>query len=339
MKRQQATGNGQLFFMTAVLAGAMLISGCGAVTDKSAAAFANSESVATEAYEADNGFSMDSSYDYEAEESGDYEYSETSGQEDRQLSDSSRKLIRTVEMFLETKDFSGLLLYLEEEVSNVGGYIEYQQVYNGSSYDGTRALRSADLTLRIPKAILDDFLKHVESAANITSRQENVEDVTLKYVDMESRREALKVEQQRLLELLEKAETVTDIITIESRLSSVRYEIESMESQLRTFDNQVDYSTVSLYISEVEVLTPVEEETAWERITRGFAENVKNIVSGLKEFCIGFIICLPYILEWGIIIAVVCFCCILLVRRRKKKKAKKAAAAEREKEKTDESKL
>ena len=56
----------------------------------------------------------------------------------------------------------------------------------------------------------------------------------------------LETEQQRLLELLETAESLDDILTIESRLTEVQYELDSKESQLRTYDNQIDYSTVYL---------------------------------------------------------------------------------------------
>ena len=68
--------------------------------------------------------------------------------------------------------------------------------------------------------------------------------MTLQYVDLESHKKALTTEQDRLIELMEQAETVEDIITIEGRLSEVRYQLESMESQLRTYDNKIDYSTV-----------------------------------------------------------------------------------------------
>ena len=89
-----------------------------------------------------------------------------------------------------------------------------------------------------------------------------------------------QTEQERLLQLLEQAESIEDIITIEQRLSDVRYQLESMESQLRSYDNQVDYSTVYLYIDEVEVYTPVEEETTWERISAGFMDSLKEYRRG-----------------------------------------------------------
>ncbi len=114
------------------------------------------------------------------------------------------------------------------------------------------------------------FLSQVAENGNITSRSEQETDVTLDYVDLDSHKAVLLAEQERLLSFLEQAETVEEMIMLESRLSEVRYQIESMERQLRTYDNQVEYSTVYLSITEVVELTPVpvRQQTTWERIGR-----------------------------------------------------------------------
>ena len=151
---------------------------------------------------------------------------------------------------------------------------------------------------------------------NITYESESVEDVTLKYVDLSSHKKMLVAEQERLMELLENAGSMEDIITIESRLSEVRYQIESMESQLRTFDNQVDYSTVHINVEEVERYTPQPEKSTWERIKSGFAENVYRVTNGIKNFAIEFVIAIPIMIIWVIGIAVA----ILLGRKILKKK-------------------
>lgn len=230
-----------------------------------------------------------------------------------------RKLIRTVDMSVETKEYDALLNTLEAEVQSRGGYIESMDSYNGSSYSSYRNTRHASLTLRIPKGQLDGFLALVSEVGNIVRRSDNVEDVTLSYVDMESRRNALRTEQERLLALLEKAETIEDIITIEDRLSSVRYQLESMESRLRTIDNQVDYSTVYMDVSEVQELTPVAERTVSERIADGFMRTLKDIGDGVVEFIIWFLVNTPYLVIWTVVITVV----VLVVRGIWRKKAKK----------------
>ena len=149
-----------------------------------------------------------------------------------------------------------------------------------------------------------------------------MEDVTLQYVDVKSHKESLQVEQARLLELLERAENLEDIITLENRLTSVRYQIESMESTLRTYDDLVDYSTVNLQITEVEVYTPVEEkkETNWERMTNGFVESLIDVRDGFINFGIWFVVHIPYLLIWAVVITVI----LLIIKKlRKKGKGKK----------------
>ena len=232
-----------------------------------------------------------------------------------------RKLIRTVHLDVETMDFDNLLSYVKNKTAELGGYVESMDIYNGSSYytysysgTGYRNNRSGSLTLRIPKDNLDSFLTVVEDNSNITNRSEQEKDVTLDYVDLDSHKAVLVAEQERLLVLMEQAQTMEDIIVLESRLSEIRYQIESMESQLRTYDNQIEYSTVYLSITEVVELTQVEpvELTTWERISQGFMESLENIGIGFKEFFIYFIIAIPYLILVAVfvllILGIVLFC-------------------------------
>lgn len=240
----------------------------------------------------------------------------------------NRKLIRTVRMEAETEDLTTLLGALEEKLSELNGYVEEREVYNGSTYDDRR-YRHAELTLRIPADNLNSFVDHVEGASNVVSSNETIDDVTTQYVDTESRVKALQIEQERLLALLEKAETMEDILTIEERLTDVRYDLENVTSQLRVLDNQVTYATLHLYITEVQEYTPVieEEPTAWERIAEGFMESIEDITEGVKEFFIWLIVNSPYLLIWAVVIAAV----LLTGRKFRKKKVKPAPAPKEEK--------
>ena len=245
--------------------------------------------------------------------------SETAALDENAVSD--RKLMKNVCMAVDTEDYTGRVSNIQRRVEELGGYTESFEAYNESSVGS----RSASLTLRIPADRLDEFVSQVEEISNIVSRQETVEDVTLTYVDLESRRRMYEEEEDRLLSLLEQAETLEEIIALESRLTEVRYQLESMESQLRTMDNQVNYSTVYLSIDEVERYTPPAEKGTWERIRTGFTENVYRVGNGIKEFFIGFVISLPIllVLAVGIIIAVIVI--RLFLRISEKNNAKRAA--------------
>ncbi|MCH5274905.1 MAG: DUF4349 domain-containing protein [Lachnospiraceae bacterium] len=244
-----------------------------------------------------------------------------------------RKLIRTVRLEVETLEFDELLAYVQNKTAELGGYIESMNVYNGNGYttyygNGYRQDRNASLTLRIPKDNLDGFLTEVDDRGNVISRSEQEVDVTLDYVDLDSHKQVLLAEQERLLSMMEKAETIDDLITLESRLSDIRYQIESMESRLRTYDNQIEYSTVYLYLNEVVELTPivVEEKSAWERMGDGFMESLKNIGIGLREFGIGFVINIPYLLLMLIIVGFIIWLILFIVKKSNSSQQKKLAA-------------
>lgn len=227
-----------------------------------------------------------------------------------------RKLIRTVDMDAETEELESLLAGLDQKVATLGGYVESRNVYNGSTYS-SRRYRHADLTIRIPAEKLDGFVEHINGISNVVSSNESIDDVTLTYVDTEARLAALETEQERLLALMEQAETLSDLLEIESRLTDVNYELESVASRLKTLENQVSYATVHLYITEVQEYTPVAEKTAWQRIAEGFVDSLEGIWDGAVEVFVWVLANSPYLVLFGGIGAAVA---VLLKKRKKKVK-------------------
>jgi len=233
-----------------------------------------------------------------------------------------RKWIITIDMNVETNDLENLMENLEKEISNKGGYVEDQNIHNGSTYS-SRRYRSASLTIRIPDEKVDQFTSDIAGLANVVSQNLRREDITLKYVATSSRVTALETEEARLLELLAKAETMEDLLEIEARLTDVRYELENYASQLRLYDNQVDYATIYLYIDEVQEYTPVEEPTFFERIKNTFSNSLEGLGDGIVNITVFLVGNSPYLLTVGILGFVI----IKLAKRRgkliPKKKTKK----------------
>ena len=230
-----------------------------------------------------------------------------------------RKLIKTVDLNAETEDLDALLEAVIQRVTELGGYVENQRVYNGSAYSSRRS-RSASMTIRIPADMLEGFVDHVASHTNIVSRYVNVDDVTLAYVATESRVAALETEQARLLELMAKAETMSDLLEVEARLTDVRYELESVTTQMNVLKNQVSYGTVNLNVDEVVEYTPVEEETFWQRISGGFMDSLRGIGDGIVECTVFVLANLPYLLLIGAGVAAIVFLAKRSIRKRKAKK-------------------
>lgn len=226
-----------------------------------------------------------------------------------------RKWIITVNMTAETEDLDGLLTALDEKIAALGGFVEDQHIYNGSSY-ASRRYRSASLTVRIPADDADSFTSEVSGLSNVVSSEKNLEDITLTYISTESRRTALEVEEARLLELMEQAETMADLLKIEERLTEVRYQLENAASRLRTYDNKIDYATIYLNIEEVQEYTPVKEPTTWERIRDGFKGSLKGLGESLVDIVVWLIVASPYLVVYGGIAVVI----LLVVKRSQKKK-------------------
>ena len=305
-------GKKLLALMMAALVMASLLAGCGAATDSVGNMKQESPMEAPEAV-------MDQ------EAGGGLLYGTT--EESASTAAADQKLIKRVNIDAETEDLESLLPQITNKVGELGGYIEHQELYNGSAYSSSRR-RNVNMTIRIPADRLGEFTAQIEGASNVVNYSESAEDVTLQYVDTESRVTALEVEQDRLLAMLEKAETMADLLEIESRLTDVRYELERYASYLRTLENQISYATVYIDITEVTEYTPVveEEPTAWERIVRGFGRSIRNIGKGVKEFFIGIIIISPYLVILGLIIATPL---LIVFRGRGKKKRKQTPPPEK----------
>ena len=234
---------------------------------------------------------------------------------------SDRKLIRTVSMDAETENYDTLITALEEKLTALGGYTESRQT---GTYGSTR--RWSSMTIRIPADNLSAFVTHVSKNANVLSTSEETKDVTLQYVDTESKITALETEQARLLELLAGAQNLSEILEIEARLSDVTYELERYASQKRSYDNQITYATVRLTVEEVEVLTPVEEPSVFDRIRTGFTSSLHGVSDGLVNLFVLLVAGSPYLLVYGAVIGVL----LAVSSRIRKRKQKKAPPADPE---------
>ena len=133
----------------------------------------------------------------------------------------------------------------------------------------------------------------------------------MEYADTEARKEALEAEYDRLIELMAEAENVDAVIAIEARLSEVRLQLDSLSSQLRTYDNLVDYSTIYLDIQEVRNISGAGATTISERIKNGFS----NTLYGIKVFFEDLLVFLVVNIPVFVILAVVIIIVLLILKK------------------------
>ena len=337
MKGKKKTGKclrlGKWIFCMLLVGSMMFAIGCGASTQSAASSSAanrsgnslggfqvgSNEIDSTEAVAQDSATedaaSTDGTVDESAQDSGD-QRTDTTGTELENVEgvNTEQKLIKTVNMSAETTEFDTLVADVRAKTESAGGYVESSDV--GGNYGGDTT-RYAYLVLRIPAEKLDDFVGGVKDASNVRTFSESTEDVTLQYTDMDTHIKALREELDALFSMMEQATSMKDILSIQSQITDVRYEIESYESQLRVYDNQVTYSTVYLDLYEVNRESSAAGTTFGERVKAKFNDNLYQMGQGFQNFMVGLLGGLP------ILIPIVVICIVVIVVLRKFRKRRK----------------
>ena len=240
----------------------------------------------------------------------------------------NRKWVITMNLSVETENLDQALEQLSTGIQETGGYVESQNITGRSS--GSSRNRYAYLTVRVPAQKLDGFIENVSGVTNVVSSSRYVEDITLSYTDTEGRVKALKTEEARLLELMEQAQTMSDLLEIEERLTEVRYQLENYTSTLRLYDNQVDYATLDLTLREVAKFTPPEKQGFWEKVTSGLADSIVDLGQGLVDVAAWVLIELPYLVLVGLLGWLVVFLTRRSIKKRRAKKERNAQDGQKE---------
>ena len=239
------------------------------------------------------------------------------------------KIIYSANVQVETTDFEESLAKLDALVEEYGGWVESSSL-NGSNYAdksrGAVSRRSANYTLRIPSDRFQELMGSLSDLGNVPYSHIYTENVTAQYYDVQARLTAYSAQEQRLLEMMELAESVEDIILLEDRLTEVRYSIESLQTSLNNWDRQVSFSSVYLDLMEVQVYSPEPQvqPSYGQRLATALKSGLRNFGDFFKELLIWLAGALPTLLLLGVIAAVI----IVVTRKRKAaRKARRAAAA------------
>ena len=233
----------------------------------------------------------------------------------------AEKIIYTAYADIETVDFDDTIEKVNDLLGFNNAFIENSYIGGrnyAQSYYGYQTYRSANFTLRIPKDRFRTVTDSLDVLGNVTSLQTNAENITAQFVDTESRLTSYRIQEERLLAMLEKADNVTDMISIESRLAEVRYSIESITSTLKNWQSQVDYSTLTLYISEVVNFTetiPI-QRTYWQQVGDGLQSTTRSVGRFFTDLFKWVIVNLPVLAILAVIVVVV----VILVRRKIRKR-------------------
>lgn len=227
--------------------------------------------------------------------------------EDRQAS-TSPKIIYTANLTLESKDYDTARAALDAALNDAGGYLE-----SSSEYSDVGSSRSVNLTFRVPEENYQSFLDAVAQAGNVTYKSQQADDVTTQYMDVETRLANLEAQRTRLQELQAQADNLSDLLQIETSLTDVQSQIESWQSQLDWYNNQVQQCTVYVNLSEVQNYTPTDESFLGS-VGAAFAQGWSNFVNGLQQLAVWLAG------AWPVVLVVAAAAAGFAVWRKKRKK-------------------
>lgn len=231
----------------------------------------------------------------------------------------NRKIIQSGNISLQTTTYDKATAGIEALVSQYGGFVQ-NSTTQGTGQSGNS--RTASYTIRIPAAKLDTFLGGVGDFGKVISKSKTGQDVTQNYYDTDAHLTTLKAEKERILDILSKTQNMTDLLTIEQRLTEVDNQIEQLTGELQKMDSLIDMSTVTINISEVVEITNT-PNSFFGQIGSVLSGSVKALLTTFKYIAIVLIAVLPFAVVFGGIGAAIFF-----IRRRRLKNNKAAKPEE-----------
>ena len=326
------------------LALVFLLSACGAAKNNSAATESSYRENASEkgAYAEDN-------YDYTAaaEDSDEEVYAEdeyggedsdagAGGVEQADLESSNRKIVYTGNISLQTLEYDKSSQSVHEKIEKYGGFIEsedsrnedpywYYRERSGSSAERTR--RSLNITARIPAEQFDAFMKDLENDGQVINTSINAQNISVSYATHDASKKALEIERDRLLEMMDKAETIEEMIAVEERLTEVERELGNETTTLTGMDRDVNFSTVYISLEEVfEYSETVVETTYGEKLQRAFGRAIDGFVKFWQDVLLFIVGSFPFLIMLAILIFVIVKVSRRSIRRGEEKRAAMDAA-------------
>lgn len=222
----------------------------------------------------------------------------------------NHKIISTYTIEMRTDEFDNHLAMLNAYALELGGYVENSGVSGAKPENYNDPGRYANITFRIPSDKAEEFVNYANGTGEITYNARDTEDVTLEYYDSETRLAVLRTQLERLTSIMADTDNLADIIELEREIADVTYEIEQHTTELRRYDNLIDYTRVYVNISEERLASgPAATKTFGERVSEGFGDNVNGIGVFLEDAAVWLITSLPTL----IMIAIFLFLIVKLV--------------------------
>jgi hypothetical protein len=223
-----------------------------------------------------------------------------------------RKIVRTGTMTLEVSDIGKSLAEIAQVAAQFDGYVvsSSQQADTGDNPSGS-------ISIRVPADKYNDALQKLRSlAVKVTYENSNSQDVTEQYMDLKAQLKNYEATEAQFLELLKKAQNVTEILAVQRELSTVRGNIERVKGRIQYLDRTSDTSLITISLKKAK---PIGEST-WD---------VTGIFKGAVDGLIGFGKVLLALAIWLLVFSPVWIIVLVIIFMVRRNKAKAKAQAQK----------
>lgn len=234
----------------------------------------------------------------------------------KDTSSPEQKLIKRYRVTLETTEYDRTRSEISALVESYCGYFSSSSERGGGTSSGRRSSRYGEFTVRIPAEKLDEFISELGGKGNVISSNLTTDDITESYYSYQSRLDALALQEQRILDMMKKADSLDYLIKLEDKLSQIRSEINELNYKLKYYDKSVDYSYATISLCEVIEYTEESDVTFISRLGNAVKKTFVVFGKAVGELLIAIVWLFPFALVCGIIAFIV----IISVKRRKKKR-------------------
>ncbi|MEL4305852.1 DUF4349 domain-containing protein [Methanococcoides sp. LMO-2] len=211
----------------------------------------------------------------------------------------TRKVITTSDVSLEVNDAQEAIDSVAAIAFEYNGYVSSSSVYD--TYYGDGESMAGYITIRIPAADHDIVINDIEALGKVTSKSTSGVDVTEEYIDVEARLSNLEKQEQRLQEILDMATTVEEVLEVEKELGRVRGEIESLMGRLNYLNDRIDFSTITVSVSEPRNITH-----SWG-LRDALSDSVRGFIGSVNGIIVFIGVAIPIVIFLAVVGSIVIF--------------------------------
>lgn len=213
------------------------------------------------------------------------------------------KIIYSASMTLQVEEYDKAYKSILQYVKDVDGFVQNSSTYNPEynlSRDGNQRIKEGYIFIRVPSKSFEDAINVIGKTGNVINDSISGDNITSQYRDIEVELKNLEVQEERIVEIMKKADKVEDILEIERELNRIRTEINMRKTSLKNWDQLVDYSSIEINIREEKISTSNIKGSPFEeiglKIQKGFIQSINVIVEGIAKLIIFIARALPFIL-------------------------------------------